>query len=55
MIFNYPSLNAMLVNRMTKDKEETNDTSQEYTKDLKQAIIEYSETFDCLSQEHPWL
>ena len=46
MIFNYPSLNAMLVNRITKDKEETNDTSQEYTKDLKQAIIEYSETFD---------
>lgn len=46
MIFNYPSLNAILVNRMTKDKEETNDTSQEYTKDLKQAIIEYSETFD---------
>lgn len=46
MIFNYPSLNAMLVNRMTKDKEETNDASQEYTKDLKQAIIEHSETFD---------
>ena len=38
MIFNYPSLNTMLVNRMTKDKEETNDTSQEYIKDLKQAI-----------------
>ena len=49
MIFNYPSLNTMLVNRMTKDKEETNDTSQEYTKDLKQVIIEYSETFDKLS------
>ena len=46
MIFNYPLLNTRLVNRMTKDKEETNDTSQEYTKDLKQAIIEYSETFD---------
>lgn len=46
MIFNYPSLNAMLVNRMTKDKEETKDKSQEYTKDLQQPIIEFSETFD---------
>ena len=40
MIFNYPLLNTRLVNRMIKDKEETNDASQEYTKDLKQAINE---------------
>ena len=46
MVFNYASLNTMLVHHITKDKEETKDKSQEYTKDLQQPIIEFSETFD---------